>query len=71
MPTTNIWHVTITRLDKSTHRYSEPRGGQPGRGAIVETVVGGRLVKAEVDVHYLDRIQPGQSAAWKIEATEI
>src|SRR5271155_655449 len=45
MPTANVWRVTIARLDKSKHRYSERRGTQPRRGEIVEIVVGGRLVK--------------------------
>jgi hypothetical protein len=71
MPTANIWRVTVTRLDKSKHRYSEPRAGQPRRGEIIETVVGRRLVKAKVEVHYLDDIRPGEFAAWKVDATEI
>jgi hypothetical protein len=71
MPTANIWRVTITRLDKSKHRYSEPHASQPRRGEIIETVVSGRLVKAEIDVNYLDRIRAGEFAAWKVDATEI
>jgi hypothetical protein len=71
MSTANIWRVTITRLDKSKHRFSEPHAGQPRRGQIIETVVGRRLVKAEVELFYLDDIRPGRFAAWKVDATEI
>jgi hypothetical protein len=71
MPTANIWRVTITRLDKSKQRYSEPRAGQPRRGEIIETVVAGWLVKAEIDAHYLDKIRAGDAAAWAVDATEI
>jgi hypothetical protein len=71
MPTANIWRVTITRLDRSKHRYSERRTSLPRRGEIIETVVDGRLVKAEVDAHYLDEIEPGKFAAWTVEAVEI
>jgi hypothetical protein len=61
-------HYALGQVNSSLH---EPRSGQPRRGDIIETVVGGRLVKAEVGLHYLDWIWPGQFAAWKIEATEI
>jgi hypothetical protein len=44
---------------------------QPRRGEIIETVVSGKLVKAEIDFHYLDGIRAGQIAAWRVEATEI
>jgi hypothetical protein len=71
MPTVNIWRVTIARLDKSKHLYSERHVSQPQRGEIVETVVGGKLVKAQIERHYLDRIKPGERAAWKVEAEEI
>jgi hypothetical protein len=71
MPTANIWRVTITRLDKSKHRYSEPYASQPRLGEVIETVVGGRLVKAEIKLHHLDWIRPGEFAAWKVEAEEI
>jgi hypothetical protein len=63
--------ITVTRLDKSKHRYSQPHARQPQRGEIIKTVVGGKLVKAEIDFHYLDRLRAGQIAAWKVEATEI
>jgi hypothetical protein len=71
MSTANIWRITIARLDKSKHRYSQPRAGQPRKGEIIETVVDGRLVKAEVELHYLDEIEPGKIAAWRVVATEI
>jgi hypothetical protein len=71
MRTANVWRITITRLDKSEHRYSERRATQPRRGEIVETVVDGRLVKAEVERHYLDAIRPGKLATWHVDATEI
>ena len=51
MATANVWRITITRLHKSAHRYSERRATQLRRGEIVETVVDGRLVKAEVERH--------------------
>jgi hypothetical protein len=44
MPTANIWRVTITRLDKSKHRYSQPHSRQPRRGEIIETVISGKWV---------------------------
>jgi hypothetical protein len=29
------------------------------------------LVKAQIERHYLDRMSPGERAAWKVEAEEI
>ena len=41
--------IIIFRLDKSEHRYVERRVQRPRRGDILETVVDGKLVKAEVE----------------------
>jgi hypothetical protein len=71
MLTANIWRVTITRLDKSKHRCSQPRSGQPRPGDLIETVVGRHLVKAEIEQHYLQELRAGEVAIWKVEATEI
>jgi hypothetical protein len=70
MPTANLWRVTIKRLDGSTDRYSEPHAGQPRRGEIVERVIDGRLVKAEINSHHLAEIRVGKLATWTVEAEE-
>lgn len=71
MPTANVCRIAITRLDRSEHQYSERRATQPRRGEIVEIVVDGLLVNAEVERHYLDAIRPGKLATWQVKATEI
>jgi hypothetical protein len=70
MTVTGTWNVIITRLDKSKLRYSEqPRHG-PRRGDILEKVVDGKLVKAEVEM-YQEKSKVGDLDVWTVEATEI
>jgi hypothetical protein len=69
--TKSTWHVIIKRLDKSTHRYSEVRAHAPRRGDVLETVVAGMLVKAEVEVVYPKKISVGPERAWVVHAEEI
>jgi hypothetical protein len=71
MVVTETWNVVITRLDKSKLRYSEQRRYGPRRGDILETVVDGKLVKAEVDMFHHDMLQVAGLGVWTIEATEI
>jgi hypothetical protein len=69
MAVIGTWKVTITRLNKSKLRYSEQRRHGPGRGDILETVVDGKLVKAEIERSYQEKLEVGD--VWTIEATEI
>jgi hypothetical protein len=71
MAVTGTWKVLITRLDKSKLRYSEQRGHGPRRGDILETVVGGRLVKAEVEMFHHEKRKVDDLDVWTIEATEV
>ena len=65
------WKVTITRLDKSKYQHSEQHEQRPRRGDIVETVVEGRLVKAEVELFHLEKLVVGPSGVRSVQATEI
>jgi hypothetical protein len=71
MAVTGTWNVVITRLDKSKLRYSEQRGDGPRSGDILETVVDGRLVKAEVEMFHHEKRKADDLDVWTIEATEI
>ncbi len=64
-------NIIIKRLDKSKHRHFEVRDQPPRRGDILETVVAGRLIKAEVDVIFPERIVVGPSRTWIVHAEEI
>jgi hypothetical protein len=64
-------NITINWLDKSKHRYFEMRAHAPRRGDILETVVAGRLVKAEVEVVFPERIVVGPAHIWIVHADEI
>jgi hypothetical protein len=54
MAVTGTWKVIITRLNKSKLRYSEQREYGPRRGDILEKVIDGKLVKAEVEMSHHD-----------------
>ena len=71
MAVTGTWKITITRLDKSKMRYSEQRGHGPRRGDILETVVDGRLVKAEVEMFHHGKPKVDGLSVWTVEAIEI
>ena len=60
--------IIIFRLDKSEHRYADRRVQRPRRGDILETVVDGKLVKAEVE---RVRLNVGSSEIWTVQAIEI
>jgi hypothetical protein len=64
-------NVTIKRLDKSKHRYFEAREQLPRRGDILETVIAGMLVKAEVDAVFPEKIIVGAPRIWIVHAEEI
>jgi hypothetical protein len=70
MVVSGTWKITITLLNKAKMpTYSERRGQWPRKGEILEKVVAGRLIKAEIET-----FQPSTLAApsiWTIEATEI
>ena len=65
---TAVFKIIIFRLDKSEHRYAERRVQRLHRGDILETVVDGRLVKAEVEKV---RLNVGSSETWTVQAIEI
>jgi hypothetical protein len=69
MAVTGTWKVIITRLNGSTLRYSEQRGHGPRRGDILEKVIDGKLVKAEVVKSYHEKDR--DLDVWTIEAMEI
>jgi hypothetical protein len=64
-------HVIIKRLDKSKHRYSEVRDRAPRRGDILETVVAGRFVKAQVDALFPESVAIDTCRTWIVYAEEI
>jgi hypothetical protein len=70
MVVSGTWKISITRLNNSSiPKYYERRGRWPRKGEILEKVVAGRLVKAEIE-----SFQPVTLAAlciWTVEATEI
>jgi hypothetical protein len=70
MAVTGTWNVVITRLDKSKLRYSEQHGHGPRAGDVLETVVDGKLVKAEVDMFHQDMLQVVGFGVWTVEATK-
>jgi hypothetical protein len=49
----------------------EQRGHGPRRGEILETVVDGGLVKAEVEMFHHDKLKVDGLGVWTVEATEI
>ena len=65
---TAVFRIIIFRLDKSAHRYVERRLQRLSRGDILETVVDGKLVKAEVE---RVRLNVGSSETWTVQAIEI
>jgi hypothetical protein len=67
--TLSTFNVIITRLDKSMYRYSARREQHPRRGDILETVVDGRLVKAEVEMILPPVVT--SSGTWTVRAEEI
>jgi len=71
MAVNGTWNVIITRPDRSKLRYSEQRGQGPRRGDILETVVDGRLVKAEVEMFHHDKLKVDGLGVWTVEAREI
>jgi hypothetical protein len=71
MAVTGKWKVIITRLNKSKLRYSEQRDYGPRRGDILEKVVDGKLVKAEVEMSHHHKLMAGGLDVWTVEATEI
>ena len=64
-------NVTITRLDRSKLKYSEQRGRAPTKGEILERVVDGMLIKAQVESVHHERPKVAGVGIWTIEATEI
>jgi len=71
MAVTGTCKVIITRLNKSKLRYSEQREYGPRRGDILEKVVDGKLVKAEVEMSHHHKLMVGGLDVWTVEATEI
>jgi hypothetical protein len=71
MAVTGTCNVIVTRLNKSKLRYSEQRRHGPRRGDILETVVDGKLVKAEVEISRHEKSNVGDLDVWTVEATEI
>jgi hypothetical protein len=69
MAVTGTCNVIITRLNKSKLPYSEQRRHGPRRGDILETVVDGKLVKAEVEKSHHEKDR--DLDVWTVEATEI
>jgi hypothetical protein len=64
-------NVIIKRLDKSKHRYFETRDQPPRRGDILEAIVAGRFVKAEVDAIFPPHVGFRTGQTWVVFAEEI